>query len=211
MRFNRWADEIYKKPVAAAWWHNNGGLPSRNQMMRGQVVIVNALMLLMCWLPLLARSAPAHQHGIARLDLAFDKGLLSIELEAPLDALLGFERAPRNDAERKSVEHLSARLQKAETLFRIDPSSRCSSVSVELSSAVLKLGQTSAGERVPDGHADLTASYRFDCKGAKPTLVEVGLFEQFSRLERIQVQMLVGKRPVRSLMTRTSPRLKLEY
>ena len=53
--------------------------------------------------------ASGHQHGVAKLDVAYDQGALSIELEAPLDVLLGFERAPRPDAERKSVEQVNPR------------------------------------------------------------------------------------------------------
>ena len=39
--------------------------------------------------------AQAHVHGAVQLEVALDGPTLSIALEAPLDSLLGFERAPR--------------------------------------------------------------------------------------------------------------------
>jgi hypothetical protein len=47
-----------------------------------------------------ALAASPHEHGVARLDVAVDAGRVSFSLETPLDNLLGFERAPRTDAER---------------------------------------------------------------------------------------------------------------
>jgi len=51
-----------------------------------------------------AQAAPqAHEHGVARLSVAVDGKRRTIELDAPLDGWLGFERAPRTDAERKAA------------------------------------------------------------------------------------------------------------
>ena len=178
--------------------------------MRGSVLMTKAMFLILLLLALPARAASGHQHGVAKLDVAYHKGALSVELEAPLDVLLGFERAPRTDAERKSVEQLTARLNTSETLFRIDPSAQCARTSVELSSAVLKLGKPNTGWQFEEGHAELIASFRYDCKGTSPAWIDLGLFEQFPRLNRLQAQVVSGKRPAKSLLTRTSQRLKLE-
>ncbi len=178
--------------------------------MRGSVLMRQTMFLILLLLPLSARSASGHQHGVAKLDVAYDQGALSIELETPLDVLLGFERAPRTDAERKSVEQVTARLNNSETLFRIDPSAQCARSSVELSSAVLKLGKPNSGGQLEDGHAELIASFRYDCKGTSPAWIDLGLFEQFPRLNRLQAQVVSGKRSAKSMLTRTSQRLKLE-
>jgi hypothetical protein len=37
----------------------------------------------------------AHEHGALKLDVAIEGNKLTIAMEAPLDNLLGFERAPR--------------------------------------------------------------------------------------------------------------------
>ena len=44
--------------------------------------------------PLSAHCAPAHVHGVARIDLAVDGDQLTLSLEMPLDNLVGFEHAP---------------------------------------------------------------------------------------------------------------------
>ena len=50
-----------------------------------------------------AWAAKAHQHGVARLDVAVEATRVTLYLDTPLDNLLGFERAPRTDAERKAA------------------------------------------------------------------------------------------------------------
>jgi hypothetical protein len=40
----------------------------------------------------------AHVHGLVSLNVAVDGRILTVQLEAPLDSLLGFEHRPRTDA-----------------------------------------------------------------------------------------------------------------
>ncbi|MCB1546297.1 MAG: DUF2796 domain-containing protein [Hyphomicrobiaceae bacterium] len=56
-----------------------------------------------------AFAGKAHQHGVARLDLAVDGGTVTIAVEMPLDALVGFERSPRTGAERQAAAAALAR------------------------------------------------------------------------------------------------------
>src|SRR5258706_3942509 len=82
----------------------------------------------------------AHAHGVARLDIAVEGSSLTVQLQSPLDNLLGFERAPRTDAERRQADAVVARLGAAAAMFSIDPAAQCKPPRVELSSAALKLG-----------------------------------------------------------------------
>lgn len=41
----------------------------------------------------------AHTHGVVTLGVAVDQSTITLELSAPLESLVGFERAPRTDAE----------------------------------------------------------------------------------------------------------------
>lgn len=160
----------------------------------------------MAW-PLSAVADKAHQHGAARLDIAQDGRVLGIDLEAPLDDLLGFERAPRTDAERRSVEAVLASLRAGGRLFRIDPAAACTLTSTELVSAPLTLGP--AGAQAPDGHGDLEARWRFDCAGAAPSHVDVGLFEAFKRMGRIEVQVATAKGQAKTTLRRPATRVVL--
>ncbi|WP_158219612.1 DUF2796 domain-containing protein [Ideonella sp. A 288] len=157
--------------------------------------------------PLAAVADKAHQHGAARLDIAQEGRLLSLALEAPLDDLLGFERAPRTDAERRSVEAVLASLRAGGRLFRIDPAANCTLTGTDLVSAPLKLGPAAA--QGPDGHGDLEANWRFDCAGAAPAHVDVGLFEAFKRMGRIEVQVATAKGQARTSLKRPATRVVL--
>src|SRR5687767_8084538 len=110
----------------------------------------------------LSHTAPAHQHGVAALDIVVDCNTLTVQFASPLDNMLGFERAPRSDAEHQQVKAMTGRLNAAEAMFKIDPAAGCRVASVELVSAVLKLGTPAPGEGA-DGHADIDARYEFTC------------------------------------------------
>lgn len=149
----------------------------------------------------------AHVHGAARLDIAVDMQRISLQLESPLDNLLGFERAPRTDAERRQADVLLARLRAADTMFRIDPAAGCTLARVELASAALKLGASAPGE---DGHADLDAEVSFNCLDAgKAAFVDVGLFDAAARLQRLDVQVASPQGQFRRDLARPGRRIRL--
>ena len=49
------------------------------------------------------RRHDAHQHGGGRIDVAVEGGLLSVVLEVPAVNLVGFEHAPRGDAQKARI------------------------------------------------------------------------------------------------------------
>lgn len=83
-------------------------------------------------------AADAHMHGVGTLDVAVDAGALLLRLEAPLDSLVGFERAPGNDAERAAVRRMAVKLGGARAQFTPTPAARCRPADVRLSSPVLE-------------------------------------------------------------------------
>jgi hypothetical protein len=160
--------------------------------------------------PVLAHKA--HEHGAATLDLAVEAGRVTVELDSPLDGLVGFERAPRTDAERKTVDAAVAALRQPDLLFRIDPASQCTPQGVELTAPRLGLGGTApAADAAGAGgeHADLQARYAFECRGRPPAFVEVGLFEAFRRLSRIDVQWVTPKAQGKASLKRPAKRVEL--
>lgn len=154
------------------------------------------------------RSGHAHQHGIARLDVVVEERRITFALEMPLDNLVGFERAPRTADEKRRVDAAIATLKSAAELFRIDPAAGCRPGEVTLTSAALKLGAASAGP--DDGHADLDADIGFECSQAtKATQVEIGLFQAFPRLQRLDVQAATPKRQFKRSLKRPDGRLSI--
>lgn len=164
-------------------------------------------LLAVCAAPILACAAgKAHVHGTARLDIAVEAKKITVQLESPLDNLLGYERAPRTDAERRQADALVARLKAAGTMFRIDPAAHCALAHVELASSALKLGQPDPSE---EGHADIDGSFEFDCTDAtQAAFIDVGLFE-FARLQRIAVQVAAPRGQFKRDLQRPATRISL--
>ncbi len=152
----------------------------------------------------------AHEHGVVKLDIAIEAGKLTVQMESPLDNLVGFERAPRTAAERKTVDAAVARLKGAETLFRIDPAAGCTLAKAELASAVLKLGTPDPNEKAEEEHADIDGNFVFTCKdSARASFIELGLFSAFSSMQRIDVQIAGPKGQARRTLTRPTTRITL--
>ena len=152
----------------------------------------------------------AHEHGALKLDVAIEGNKLTIEMEAPLDNLLGFERAPRNDAERKAAADVLARLRgpdKSTPLFVTDAAAQCTLSKAEVQAPVLEPGAKSAAK---DEHADVDASYEFICvKPDELRSLDVRLFDAYKRIQRIDVQVAGPKGQSKVTLKRTARTVQL--
>lgn len=151
--------------------------------------------------PALAQPQAAHQHGLANLQVALERSTLTVTLESPLDNLLGFERAPRTDAERAQVRAMAQRLHAADALLQPDAAAVCRLQEVTLASAAIdpvlltrgSAPTTPAPARPPgNGHADLDATFIFQC--GQPLLLKRialdGLFKAFSGLRQLDAAVV---------------------
>ncbi|WIM04563.1 MAG: DUF2796 domain-containing protein [Candidatus Nitricoxidivorans perseverans] len=126
-----------------------------------------------------AHAGEAHVHGAGRLDVAIDKGQVGITLELPLDAIVGFERAPKNDREKAALGAAEKVLDDAAALFVPTPAANCA-----VKSARVDMPKFGGGE-----HADIDARYEFRC--ANPAAlkgIETTIFRHFRRLYRLEVR-----------------------
>lgn len=122
-----------------------------------------------------------HVHGEGRLDVAIDKDTITLNLELPLDAVTGFERAPKNDKEKAALTSAEKLFNDAGALFVPTPAANCAVQDVEV--GMPKFG---GGE-----HADVEARYVFRC--ADPAAlkgIETSLFKHFKRLYRVETQRI---------------------
>jgi hypothetical protein len=159
-----------------------------------------------------AAHGKAHQHGVAQLDVVVDGGTLVIELDTPLDNLVGFERAPRTAAERQRVDAAVAKLRAAEGLFKTYAEAGCVLGSVNLEAPVigLKAAGTGAATKVEEGHADLAGRFEFNCREpAELKHVDVGLFAAFPGFKRIEAQVAGPKGQAKATLRPASARLAL--
>jgi Protein of unknown function (DUF2796) len=160
--------------------------------------------------PLPAR-AQAHEHGAARLDIAVEGNTVSLQFEAPLESLFGFERAPRSAAEQRLVDAGIARLKAGERMFQFDVAAGCSLQRITLTSAALQLGAAAPTAAPKSEHADLDASFEFACKNvAMLGSIEVSLFDAFAKLQRIDVQAATQKGQFKRSLKRPMTRITLQ-
>lgn len=152
----------------------------------------------------------AHEHGALKLDVAIEGNKLTIAMEAPLDNLLGFERAPRTDAERKAAADVLTRLRspdKGTPIFATDAAAQCTLGKAEVQAPVLEPGAKPAAK---DEHADLDASYEFNCtKPEALRTLDVGLFDAYKRIQRIDVQVAGPKGQSKVTLNRPSRKVQL--
>ncbi|MGE0797697.1 MAG: DUF2796 domain-containing protein [Lautropia sp.] len=175
-----------------------------------------------------AQHQHTHTHGHIDLDAAIDSNSITIRFESPLDNLLGFERAPRTDAERARVADLRRRLEAADQLFRPDPAGRCKLADVQMESAVLGFGDTTAsrsggsppaasgaaasGATAPSAaeHADIDVAVKFDCEAATAArYIDIGLFTAFKRIRTIAAQIASPAGQFQRKSSAKAPRLVL--
>jgi Protein of unknown function (DUF2796) len=99
--------------------------------------IMAAMVVIELALPNDAQGAAPHVHGVAVLEIAQDGAMVQINLNSPLDNLLGFERAPRNEKERQTVRTVASKLHQAGNLFIFTPAAQCRLGAVRLESPLL--------------------------------------------------------------------------
>ena len=152
------------------------------------LAIATALFAAAPFLSAQAQQQHAHVHGQMKLDVAIDGPTVVIDMESPLDNIVGFERAPKTDAEKKTVADAVAQLRAADKLFAIDPAANCKLGPVDLRSGALGLGNPDPSE--PVGHADLDATFSFNCTNAAAArFIDLNLFSVFKGLRQVDSQI----------------------
>ena len=150
----------------------------------------------------------AHEHGVATLDIAIEAKQIVVQFQSPLDNLVGFERAPRTDSERQRAAEAVARLKDGDSMFKFDPAAGCKLARASIDSPALGLDSPS-GAPAQTGHAELFASWEFNCADAsKAAQVDVGLFA-FNQLKRVQVQLALSKAQAKRELKRPKNRIVL--
>ncbi len=173
---------------------------------------------LTAWMPLVHADQHAHVHGVIKLDIAVDAQLLTLQMDSPLDNLLGFEHAPRSAAEKLAVQRLVQSLRAADQRFKINPQAGCTLRKVELVSSTLGLGPSSsalsasAASTAPpaeQAHGDLDGTFEFNCTHtAKITSIDLVFFEVYPHARQIEVQIITPKGQSKRVLSRPATRLR---
>lgn len=138
------------------------------------------------------REAAPHQHGAGTLSIAIEGSRLELELDAPAADVIGFEHAPRDDAERARAAEAFARFKDAGRLFRLDAAAGCTATTIDVE---LEGGGGEPGkEGQQEAHADISGKYKFDCSAiAALRRIELGYFAAFPAAQRLEVTVVTAK------------------
>jgi hypothetical protein len=141
----------------------------------------------------------AHVHGTATLAVALDGERLELQLDAPGDTIVGFERSPRDDAERTALADARALLATPARWIALPADAACVLQSSEVDFDL------AAGE-----HAafDVQAAWRCATPNAL-TVLDVTLFASFPRLQRVTANLVLPDRQDSRELTPRSTQLRL--
>ncbi len=175
----------------------------------------------------------AHVHGIAHLNVALEGKNLYMEFVSPAANIVGFEHAPKTQAERDAVEAARNTLKNAEAVFKLPPAAGARLVDADVASTAERdehhdgehahddekhhdeaagkdHAHHDADEHKGETHSDFKAVYRFSCQNPdKLDTIEVRLFEQFPGIEEIDVQILTETKQTAVELTARNPKFNL--
>lgn len=140
-----------------------------------------------------AMAQDKHVHGTVNLNVAIEGSKLTVQLEAPLDSLLGFEHRPRTDVQRKAAAALLEQMKDPKAVVRPDAEAQCSLARTSVESDALAPAKSSSKTH-GDKHADLEATYEFTC--AQPQnlrKLDIALFDSFKRIRRVETRVAGAK------------------
>lgn len=130
----------------------------------------------------------AHAHGQGELELAIEQGRIQGTLRVPMESLLGFEHAPKTDAQRAQVLALRELLEDPGNLV-VPPAAAACKVTSSVAQSSMFTGA------VKGGHSELAYVFGWDC--AKPdqlTSLSLPVFASHQRLKQLEVSLVVNGR-----------------
>jgi hypothetical protein len=145
-----------------------------------------------------AAAEKSHVHGKASLDVAIEGSRITLEFEAPLEDLVGFERQAVNEKERAALSALDTYLKSGQAFVP--------STAAGCKSAGATLATFSPGK----GHAEMRATWKYEC--ADPSSLkdlEARIFQQCPKLKRIDVRVVTPKGQSAARLTPSNRSLKL--
>jgi hypothetical protein len=160
-----------------------------------------------------AYAGKGHEHGTATLNIALEGQRLTVAFETPLDNLLGFERAPRSASEKQAAADLLARLRKPLGLLAPEAPGACTLVQTDVQAPRLEAGRARSSKpelSAAADHADLDATFSYTCSSPQNLrTLDVGLFDAFKRLQRIDVQVQTDSTQLKATLKRPARLVKL--
>ncbi|MEQ9519455.1 MAG: DUF2796 domain-containing protein [Parvibaculum sp.] len=172
------------------------------------------------------RHVDAHEHGAARLNIAQDGNVISMEFVSPAINIVGFEHVAHDEDEANTVKEAVTLLEQGDTLFRF------AGRTCNLESAVVKAEGLLPEAHHDDeheahhddehdahhddgkgesAHSEFEATYIFNCADTG-TLesIRVGFFDKWQEIEEVDTVFISEAKQISAELTAWTPVLEIE-
>ncbi|HDU8571847.1 TPA: DUF2796 domain-containing protein [Vibrio parahaemolyticus] len=183
------------------------------------------------------RQHSAHVHGHVEFNIAQDGSDLLLEITAPGADVVGFEHAPENAEQEKTLQHAVATLEDSNTLFAINPQAQCEIEEVHVEHSLG--GQHKEHEHHDheghdhdehahhdhDGHegheghdhsehsdhGEFTVQYRFHCaQVGELSRIQTDWFNQFPSTESVNVNLFTDTTQSATSLTKSNTQIAIK-
>ncbi|ELA6984552.1 TPA: DUF2796 domain-containing protein [Vibrio parahaemolyticus] len=185
------------------------------------------------------RQHSAHVHGHVEFNIAQDGSDLLLEITAPGANVVGFEHAPENAEQEKTLQHAVATLEDSNALFAINPQAQCEIEEVHVEHTLG--GQHEEHEHHDheghdhdehahhdhdkhehDGHeghdhsehsdhGEFTAQYRFHCaQVGELSRIQTDWFNQFPSTESVNVNLFTDTTQSAISLTKSNTQIAIK-
>ncbi|ELB2052122.1 TPA: DUF2796 domain-containing protein [Vibrio parahaemolyticus] len=180
------------------------------------------------------RQHSAHVHGHVEFNIAQDSSDLLLEITAPGADVVGFEHAPENAEQEKTLQHAVATLEDSNALFAINPQAQCEIEEVHVEHSLG--GQHEEHEHQDheghdhdehahhdhDGHeghdhsehsdhGEFTVQYRFHCaQVGELSHIQTDWFNQFPSTESVNVNLFTDTTQSATSLTKSNTQIAIK-
>lgn len=151
----------------------------------------------------------AHTHGSASLTLVFDNGDLLLEFTTPAANMLGFEHAPKTEAQQKYYNDLANTLKHPNKVITVPPSCKPTEIVVELPFAQQEIHHKNEQHahhhehtNAHTKHSDIYSRYIWSCPKTPAPNVEVHYFSAFPNFQTIMAEWIVSGQQGATVLTK---------
>ncbi|EIA1340711.1 DUF2796 domain-containing protein [Vibrio parahaemolyticus] len=180
------------------------------------------------------RQHSAHVHGHVEFNIAQDGSDLLLEITAPGADVVGFEHAPENAEQEKTLQHAVATLEDSNALFAINPQAQCEIEEVHVEHTLG--GQHEEHEHHDheghdhdehahhdhdsheghdhsehSDHGEFTVQYRFHCaQVGELSHIQTDWFNQFPSTESVNVNLFTDTTQSATSLTKSNTQIAIK-
>ncbi|HCE3203052.1 TPA: DUF2796 domain-containing protein [Vibrio parahaemolyticus] len=178
------------------------------------------------------RQHSAHVHGHVEFNIAQDGSDLLLEITAPGADVVGFEHAPENAEQEKTLQHAVATLEDSNTLFAINPQAQCEIEEVHVEHTLGGQhedhdehahhdhdkhdhdgheGHEGHDHSEHSDHGEFTVQYRFHCaQVGELSRIQTDWFNQFPSTESVNVNLFTDTTQSATSLTKSNTQIAIK-